>query len=86
KEISKKFEKKFKGNAKELFEILKKSNLNGEWVVVLQSKEQNFLQNTLCEKDIMDLELPLKAKAKLLSKINGKNAKEIYQKLLLSQD
>ncbi|EPN6900680.1 hypothetical protein ACT2WK_001824, partial [Campylobacter jejuni] len=25
-------------------------------------------------------------KAKLLSKINGKNAKEIYQKLLLSQD
>lgn len=86
KEISKKFENKFKGNAKELFEILKKSNLNGEWVVVLQSKEQNFLQNTLCEKDIMDLELPLKAKAKLLSKINGKNAKEIYQKLLLSQD
>ncbi|EHF4740870.1 16S rRNA (cytidine(1402)-2'-O)-methyltransferase [Campylobacter jejuni] len=86
KEISKKFEKKFKGNTKELSEILKKSNLNGEWVVVLQSKEQNFLQNTLCEKDIMDLELPLKAKAKLLSKINGKNAKEIYQKLLLSQD
>ncbi|EAH4889264.1 TPA: 16S rRNA (cytidine(1402)-2'-O)-methyltransferase [Campylobacter jejuni] len=86
KEISKKFEKKFKGNAKELFEILKKSNLNGEWVVVLQSKEQNFLQNTLCEKDIMDLELPLKAKAKLLSKFNGKNAKEIYQKLLLSQN
>ncbi|BEJ85024.1 16S rRNA (cytidine(1402)-2'-O)-methyltransferase [Campylobacter jejuni] len=86
KEISKKFENKFKGNAKELFEILKNSNLNGEWVVVLQSKEQNFLQNTLCEKDIMDLELPLKAKAKLLSKFNGKNAKEIYQKLLLSQD
>ncbi|EAK3633868.1 16S rRNA (cytidine(1402)-2'-O)-methyltransferase [Campylobacter jejuni] len=86
KEISKKFENKFKGNAKELFEILKKSNLNGEWVVVLQSKEQNFLQNTLCEKDIMDLKLPLKAKAKLLSKFNGKNAKEIYQKLLLSQD
>ncbi|EAH4830005.1 16S rRNA (cytidine(1402)-2'-O)-methyltransferase [Campylobacter jejuni] len=86
KEISKKFEKKFKGNAKELFEILKKSNLNGEWVVVLQSKEQNFLQNTLCEKDIMDLELSLKAKAKLLSKFNGKNAKEIYQKLLLSQN
>lgn len=49
-------------------------------------KRTKFLQNTLCEKDIMDLELPLKAKAKLLSKINGKNAKEIYQKLLLSQD
>ena len=27
---------------KEVSEILKKSNLNGEWVVVLQSKEQNL--------------------------------------------
>ncbi len=48
-------------------------------------KRAKFLQNTLCEKDIMDLELPLKAKAKLLSKINGKMQKNL-SKLLLSQD
>ncbi len=40
-------------------------------------KRAKFLQNTLCEKDIMDLELSLKAKAKLLSKINGKMQKKL---------
>lgn len=86
KEISKKFENKLKGKAKELFEILKGINLKGEWVLILQAKEPNFSQNTLCEQDILELDLPLKSKVKLLSKMNGKNPKELYKKLLLSQN
>ncbi|MBM0636495.1 16S rRNA (cytidine(1402)-2'-O)-methyltransferase [Campylobacter sp. VicNov18] len=86
KEISKKFENKFKAKAQELLPILKTINLKGEWVVVIKAKEENFSQSSLCEEDILDLDLPLKTKAKLLAKINGKNPKELYQKLLLSQN
>ncbi|MDX2323467.1 16S rRNA (cytidine(1402)-2'-O)-methyltransferase [Campylobacter hepaticus] len=86
KEISKKFENKFKANAQELLHILKTSNLNGEWVVVVKAKEENFSENLLCEEDILELDLPLKNKAKLLAKMNGKNPKELYQKLLLRQN
>lgn len=86
KEISKKFEKKFKAKAKDLLNILKDENLNGEWVIVVDSNENEFVENRLCEKDILSLSLPIKIKSKLLSKINGKNPKEIYQKLLLSEN
>lgn len=86
KEISKKFETKFKAKAKDLLNELKQANLNGEWVVVLDKNNQNFTHNSLCENDILELDIPLKTKSKLLAKINGKNSKEIYQKLLLSQN
>ncbi|TQR30964.1 16S rRNA (cytidine(1402)-2'-O)-methyltransferase [Campylobacter sp. MIT 99-7217] len=87
KEISKKFETKFKNKAKKLANELEKSNLNGEWVLVISAREDaNFKQNTLCEQDILELDLPLKTKSKLLSKMSGKNAKEIYSKLLLSEN
>lgn len=86
KEISKKFETKLRANAKDLFEILKNTNLKGEWVVVLKEKDQEEQMNFLYEKDILELDLPLKTKSKLLSKIYGKNSKELYKKLLLSQD
>lgn len=86
KEISKKFETKFKAKAKDLLNELKQANLNGEWVVVLDKNNQNFTHNFLCENDILELDIPLKTKSKLLAKINGKNSKEIYQKLLLSQN
>ncbi|MFQ6342749.1 16S rRNA (cytidine(1402)-2'-O)-methyltransferase [Campylobacter sp. VTCC 70190] len=86
KEISKKFENKFKAKAQELLQILKTSNLNGEWVVIIEAKEKDFSHNTLCEQDILELDLALKSKAKLLAKMSGKNPKELYQKLLLSQN
>ncbi len=85
KEISKKFETKFKAKAIDLFDILKQTNLKGEWVVVLAKNDQDSTSNSLCENDILELEMPLKTKSKLLAKMNGKNPKEIYQKLLLSQ-
>lgn len=84
KEATKKFETKIKANALKMYEILQNTNLKGEWCVVVAPKEQMFLQNTICEKDILELDINLKIKSKLLSKINSKSPKENYQKLLLS--
>lgn len=86
KEISKKFEKKFKNTAKSLVNQLENENLNGEWVLVIKpNKEESENKNLLCEADILELDLPLKTKSKLLAKMKGKNAKELYH-LLLSQN
>ncbi|MCR6583061.1 16S rRNA (cytidine(1402)-2'-O)-methyltransferase [Campylobacter insulaenigrae] len=84
KEATKKFESKFKANACKVLENLKNMDLRGEWCVVIAPKIDQFHQNILCEEDILELDLPLKVKSKLLSKINAKSPKENYQKLLLS--
>ena len=84
KEISKKFEKKFKASAKELLKILKNENLNGEWVLVIDSNKDEK-KSFISEKDILNLDISLKEKSKLLAKIHSKNPKELYKKLLLSQ-
>ena len=85
KEISKKFQTQFKGRAKELLKELENANLKGEWVLVVQGNfKQEFNTNTLCEKDILELDLPLKIKSKLLAKMSGKSPKEFYKKLILS--
>ncbi|MEB2808826.1 16S rRNA (cytidine(1402)-2'-O)-methyltransferase [Campylobacter upsaliensis] len=86
KEISKKFQTSFRSRAEKLVEELKDANLNGEWVLVVAKSSQNFSSNSLCESDILALDLPLKIKSKLLAKMSGKNSKELYQKLLLSQN
>ncbi|ELB7666792.1 16S rRNA (cytidine(1402)-2'-O)-methyltransferase [Campylobacter upsaliensis] len=86
KEISKKFQTSFRGRAEKLVGELKNANLNGEWVLVVAKSSQNFSSNSLCESDILALDLPLKVKSKLLAKMSGKNSKELYQKLLLSQN
>ena len=84
KEISKKFEKKFKASAKELLKILKNENLNGEWVLVIDANKDEK-KSFISEKDILNLDISLKEKSKLLAKIHSKNPKELYKKLLLSQ-
>ncbi|QOR01053.1 MULTISPECIES: 16S rRNA (cytidine(1402)-2'-O)-methyltransferase [unclassified Campylobacter] len=84
KEATKKFETKLRSSALDVLKCLKTMDLRGEWCVVVNAKEKQFHENTLCEQDIYELDLPLKAKAKLLSKINAKSPKENYQKLLLS--
>jgi 16S rRNA (cytidine1402-2'-O)-methyltransferase len=55
-------------------------NTKGEWVVVIDKGSKN---NTLTfdYDDILALKLPLKEKAKLLSKISDKSTKEIYNEL-----
>lgn len=86
KEISKKFESKFYGTSEQIYAQLSKANVKGEWVVVVEAAHRTQNENMLCENDILELELPLKTKSKLLAKMSGKNPKELYKKLLLSQN
>jgi 16S rRNA (cytidine1402-2'-O)-methyltransferase len=39
-------------------------------------------ESAISQKDILALDLPKKAQAKLISKITGENTKECYQRLI----
>lgn len=80
KEATKKFETKFRATASELAQKLQGANLSGEWCVVVQ-KNPNFTFEKITQNDILELEISPKAKSKLLAKITGRNAKEIYSEL-----
>ena len=80
KELTKKYQKYFRGTASEILAKLD-GNFRGEWVVVMKSSSaQN--SSAISENDILALDLPKKVQAKLISKITGENTKAIYQRLL----
>jgi len=76
KEISKRYQKYYRGCAKELSGILANTALKGEWVVVIKAakKEERSLSFT----ELMALDLPPKVKAKLLARVSDKSVKEWY--------
>lgn len=80
KELTKKYQKYFFANAEEISRQIPKEMIKGEWVVVIESGEAR--ESSLSEKDILDLEIPKKTAAKLISKITGENIKACYQRLL----
>ena len=80
KELTKRYQKFFRGTAQELQDAVGK-NIKGEWVVVI-SPSQTQSESAISEKDILALDLPKKVQAKLINKITGENIKEIYQRLL----
>ena len=82
KELTKKYQKYFKGTALELLEELQ-NNFKGEWVVILD-KSLTCKNNvsSITTEDIMALEIPKKQKAKLISKLTGQNVKEVYGELI----
>ena len=81
KELTKKFETRFRGTAEEVLKKLEKSNLKGEWVVVVKaSNKQQF--GVIQPEDIFNLSISAKEKAKLLSKITGEKTKIIYQRII----
>ncbi|MBO5063351.1 MAG: 16S rRNA (cytidine(1402)-2'-O)-methyltransferase [Campylobacter sp.] len=80
KEATKKFEAKFKDNAKNLVNILKNANLKGEWCVVIAGSNV-VAHESITISDIDELNIPPKQKAKLLSKLTGKSVKDIYAQL-----
>lgn len=80
KEITKLHQKTYKDSAKNLFEQFKKENIRGEWVIVVEpTVTSGFALET---SDIENLDIAPKVKAKLLAKMTGRNAKEIYQQIL----
>lgn len=82
KEATKKFEFKIRQKVTKILQILNERNLNGEWcVVVAASQSSNTAKIALS--DILELDIPKKQKAKLISKITGKSTKDIYEKLIL---
>ncbi|PHS59078.1 MAG: 16S rRNA (cytidine(1402)-2'-O)-methyltransferase [Sulfurimonas sp.] len=80
KELTKKYQKYFFGTAKEILEQIS-ANYRGEWVVVLEASSKHNL-SAISQNDILELDLPKKTKAKLISKITGENTKECYKRLL----
>ena len=80
KEITKLHQTTYKNSASNLYEEFKNINIRGEWVVVIEPLEITGTHLEL--KDIQDLDLAPKIKAKLISKLSGKSTKEVYQQLL----
>lgn len=81
KEITKKYQTRYKGIAKDILEELYKKDIKGEWVVIVENKEKENC-GVITLQDIEILKLPPKQKAKLISKLTGQNIKEIYNNLV----
>ena len=85
KEISKKFEKKFKDSAKALEITLESENLNGEWCVVIAANKakKSAKKESIClnKSDIMALNISAKDKARLLARLSEASAKQIYKQI-----
>lgn len=81
KEMTKKFQKSWKGRVVEVLEKLQEENIQGEWCLVLRfgKKEQ---EKKLGEVELLAMDLPPKIKAKLLSEVSDKPTKEWYEILL----
>ena len=80
KEISKKYQRYYRGIASELTEKLKENTVRGEWVVVISAKKSE--EKSLSFSEVLALDLPPKPKAKLLSQLSDKSVKEWYQELI----
>jgi 16S rRNA (cytidine1402-2'-O)-methyltransferase len=80
KELTKKYQKYFRGTAEEALKELD-GNFRGEWVVVIKAGNIQA-ESAITQKDILELDLPKKRQAKLISKITGENTKACYQRLL----
>jgi len=79
KEISKKYQRYYRGSARMLKEQLRENTIRGEWVVVIKAKKD--LHRSLCFDDVMMLDLPPKVKAKLLALLSDSSVKEWYERL-----
>lgn len=80
KELTKKYQTYVHANAKDLSSKISKEMIKGEWVVVIEAGSART--STLSEKDVLDLDIPKKVAAKLISKITGENTKACYERLL----
>jgi len=80
KEISKKYQKYYRGTAKELNHLLTELTIRGEWVVVIRAHKQS--EKSLSFTEVLGLDLPPKIKAKLLATLSDKSVKEWYEILI----
>jgi 16S rRNA (cytidine1402-2'-O)-methyltransferase len=81
KELTKIYQQSFKGTVKEVYSKLKETDIRGEWVIVIDTIVSQ-VGDHITLKDIQELDLPPKQKAKLISKLTGQNTKDIYNNLI----
>ena len=80
KEITKLHQKTYKDSALNIYNNFINENIKGEWVIIIEPTQTTG--TNLDIKDIEELDIAPKVKAKLLAKMTGKSVKEIYQQLL----
>jgi 16S rRNA (cytidine1402-2'-O)-methyltransferase len=86
KELSKQHQRYYRGIAKELLERLREERaFRGEWVVILGASPRAG-RAALYLEDLLEEELPPKAKAKLLARLSGESVKSWYQRLLEAKE
>ncbi len=81
KELTKKFQTSYKGEVSQVYNQVKKTEIKGEWVIVIENKI-NENSGIITLDDLSELKLPPKQKAKLISKLTGQNIKDIYNELI----
>jgi len=81
KELTKKYQSRYKGTVQSVLSEIKTTTIRGEWVVIIKNIE-SLNRGIITENDINELKLPPKQKAKILSKLTGKNVKDIYNNLI----
>lgn len=80
KEISKKYQRYYRGTAKEIEALLKTLTIRGEWVVVIKAQES--IEKSLSFTELLGLEMPPKVKAKLLAHLSDRSVKSWYNELI----
>jgi 16S rRNA (cytidine1402-2'-O)-methyltransferase len=82
KEISKKYQRYYRGTVGSLVETFKEMTIRGEWVVIIKARESE--EKSLGFNELLSLDLPPKIKAKLLAQLSEKSVKEWYNELIRS--
>ncbi len=80
KEISKKYQRYYRGTILELREELKSLTIRGEWVVVIKAQQSS--ENSLSFTELLSIDIPPKPKAKLLAQLSDKSVKEWYNEII----
>jgi len=80
KELTKRYQRYYRGSAAGLLERLKESTVKGEWVVVIKAKKSEA--KSLAFSEVMALDMPPKIKAKLLAQLSDRSVKSWYEALV----
>lgn len=81
KEITKLHQTTFKGNAKDVCDMIENANIKGEWVIVVNSLVKREFDPKITAL-LKSLDIPKKEASKILSALSGKSPKECYSILL----
>jgi 16S rRNA (cytidine1402-2'-O)-methyltransferase len=79
KELTKRYQKYYRGTAVSVREQITSETIRGEWVVVIGGRKEQ--EQTLSIETVMRMDMPPKIKAKLLAQMSDLSVKEWYEKL-----